>query len=102
MATVTPTVLIVSRDAEVKQVTTALQADGLLARTAASARELQRVLNTRTKMVAVVDAEILLDDALSDETRERLNSFPSLVLLQPEAEMVSSGGDPQRTAIEEY
>jgi pilus assembly protein CpaE len=100
MATVTPTVLIVSRDAEVKQVTAALQADGLLARTAASGRELQRILSTRTKMVAVVDSELLLDETLSDETRERLNSLPALVLLQPEAEMVAS--DPQRTVIEEY
>jgi hypothetical protein len=46
MATGTPIVLILSRDSGVKHVTATLHADGLSARTASSARELQRALSS--------------------------------------------------------
>jgi pilus assembly protein CpaE len=94
--------LIVSRDPDVKQVASALQADGLTARTAASARELQRALNTRGRVVAVVDQELVTDDTLvTSEILERLDTLPTLVLLGAEAEALSQP-DSTRTAHEEF
>ncbi|MBV9897334.1 MAG: hypothetical protein JO020_24495 [Chloroflexi bacterium] len=102
MASATPTVLIVSRDPEVKQVAAALQADGLTARNVASPRELQRALNTKTRSVIVLDDELAADDAFaSAEILEKVHSLPTLVLVAPNAEMLnqSSADNP---SIEEF
>jgi pilus assembly protein CpaE len=87
MATVTPTVLIVSRDPEVKPVAAALQADGLTARNIATSRELQRALSTRARCVVLLDAELASDPGFSSvEALERLGELPTLLLLSDEAE----------------
>ena len=100
MATLTPAVLIISRDPEVKQVASTLQADGLSARAVATPRELQRALSlTKTRFVAVLDSEILSDAGFSPEQLEKLESVPTLVLQAPEAERQPDG---ERTSIEEF
>lgn len=102
-APATPTVLIISRDPEVKQVAAALQADGLTARTVISARELQRSLNTRTRCVVVLDAELLSEPSFTlDDVAERLSALPTLVLLTADADPLSRPETPENTAIEEF
>ena len=87
-ASVSPTILIVSRDPEVKQVAAALQADGLTARTVGAPRELQRALNTKARCVAILDSELLSDESLAtSESFEKLKSLPSLLLVAPDAEL---------------
>lgn len=102
-APATPTILIISRDPEVKQVAAALQADGLTARTVISARELQRSLNTRTRCVVVLDAELLSEPSFTlDDVAERLSALPTLVLLTADADPLSRPETPENTAIEEF
>jgi pilus assembly protein CpaE len=103
MATATPTVLIVTRDSEVKQVTSMLQGDGLTARVAASTREIQRFLTSaKGRCVAVFDAEIGADPASQPlELLEKLRSVPLLVLLGPEGD-AASFADAARTSVEEF
>src|SRR5438270_5864811 len=95
---VTPIVLIVSRDPEVTQVSTSLQAEGITCRTASSVRELQRALGgAKGRCVGVLDAELAVDPSFAaDDALERLQSMPLLVLLAPAAP-----GD-RRGCSEEY
>jgi pilus assembly protein CpaE len=87
MAAAPPTVLIISRDPEVKQVVAALQAEGLTARSVGTPRELQRAMNTRTRCVAVLDAELAAHESFEGaDTLERLQGVPTLVLVAPEAD----------------
>jgi pilus assembly protein CpaE len=100
----TPTVLLVTRDPEVKQVANALQADGLVCRGVASTRDLQRALNASksSPAVAVLDADLLADPAFADsDLLERLRALPVLILLPAEGE-ATHGADGQRTAVEEF
>jgi pilus assembly protein CpaE len=102
MASASPTVLIVSRDPEVKQVAAVLQADGLTARTVALPRELQRALNTKTRFVVVLDAELAADDTVvSAEMLEKLHALPSLVLVSPTADMLNQSSA-ENPSIEEF
>src|SRR5579859_1369841 len=88
MASVSPTILIVSRDPEVKQVAAALQADGLTVRTVGAARDLQRALNTKARCVAILDSELASDESFaSAETFDKLKGLPSLLLVAPDAEL---------------
>src|SRR5260370_39110837 len=98
MASQTPIILIVSRDPEVKAVSSTLTADGLSARFVSSTRELQRALvSTKGRCVAVFDAA-LADDASFDasEILEKLRGLPLLMLLLPDGDAASLV-DGQRT-----
>jgi len=102
MANVTPSVLLISRDADVKQVASTLQADGLTVRSVASARDLQRSLAAlKARYVCVLDTDALADPGFSPELLEKLESLPTLVLLPPDADGLRQS-DSERTAIEEY
>ncbi len=103
MATVTPTVLVVSRDPEIKQAVTALQSDGLTVRTIANSRELPRALTAaKGHCVAVLDGELVADASFSaSEALEKLRTVPLLVLLAPDGDALTNV-DPERTAVEEY
>jgi pilus assembly protein CpaE len=102
MATVTPTVLIVSRDPEVKLVVAALQADGLTARAIATSRELQRALNTRGRCVVVLDGELADEPSfLTSEASERLSTLPRLVLLTPDADLLNQA-ESQNSVVQEF
>jgi MinD-like ATPase involved in chromosome partitioning or flagellar assembly len=103
MANVTPTVLIVSRDPEVKLVSSSLQAEGFTARTASSARELQRALSaSKGRCVAVLDGDLATDPHFpAADIAERLRSMPLLILLPAEGE-TSVTPDSQRSTAEEY
>lgn len=91
---VTPIVLIVSRDPEVTQVSTSLQAEGITCRTASSVRELQRALSgAKGRCIGVLDAELAVDPSFAaDDALERLQSMPLLVLLAPDAPGDRRGG----------
>ncbi len=103
MATLTPIVLIISSDPEVKQVSSALTADGLAARAVSSPRELQRALTSaKGRCVAVFDAELAADpSAQAMDMLEKLRSIPVLVLLGTDSEAISLA-DPQRSSPEEF
>jgi pilus assembly protein CpaE len=103
MATVTPIVLIISRDSEVKHVSSMLQSDGLTARSVSSTRELQRALTTaKGRCVAVFDADMAADPSQSPaEFLEKLRSVPLLVLMPAEGES-RTVADPERSIQEEY
>jgi len=103
MATMTPTVLILSRDADVKLVSSTLQAEGITSRTASSPRELQRALSSiKGRCVAVFDGDLAADLSFPvTDVLERLRSLPLLVLLPAEGNPVNQA-DPERTSIEEY
>ena len=103
MATVTPIVLIISRDSEVKHVSSMLQSDGLTARSVSSTRELQRALSTaKGRCVAVFDADMAADPSQSPaEFLEKLRSVPLLVLMPAEGES-RTVADPERAIPEEY
>ncbi len=86
-APVTPVVLIISRDPEVKQVASELQADGLSVRSATSSRELARALSAaKPRYVAVLDAELAADPSFGAEFAEKLRAIPTLALLAPETD----------------
>jgi len=103
MATVTPIVLLISRDPEVKQVSSVLQADGITCRGAASIRELQRALTgAKGRVVAVLDGELAADANFPiPEVLERLSALPLLVLLPADGQASALAG-PQRGSVEEY
>ena len=102
-APVTPTILIISRDAEVKQVATSLNADGLQTRSIGSTRELQRALQSiKGKSAAVLDAELAAEvKAQAAEAWEKLRGLPTLVLLAPEGD-AAEYIEAERTAIAEF
>lgn len=102
-ALVTPTILIISRDAEVKQVATTLNADGLQTRSIGSTRELQRALQSiKGTSVAVLDSEIATElKAQATDQFEKLRGLPTLVLLTPEGDAIEFI-DGERTAIIEF
>lgn len=90
---VTPIVLIISPDPEVQQVSTTLQAEGIICRGAYSVLDLQRALGgTRGRCVCVFDAELAADPSFAaDGALERLRSMPRLVLLPPDGNASSLG-----------
>src|SRR5438128_13469 len=103
MANVTPTVLLVTRDPQVRFVSSTLQAEGISSRSVSSIRELQRALGgPKTRCVAIFDGELMSDPNFpTAEFFERLRTVPLLVLLPAEGDL-GSHSDPERTAIEEY
>ena len=100
---VAPIVLIVSRDPEVRHVSTTLQAEGITSRTASSMRELQRALaGAKGRCVGVFDGELAAEpDFAAADALDRLRSMPLLVLLAPQA-AASSLGDRPRATNEEF
>jgi pilus assembly protein CpaE len=103
MANVTPTVLLVTRDPQVRFVTSTLQAEGISSRSVSTIRELQRALGgPKARSVAVLDGELLADPNFpTGEFFERLRAVPLLVLLPAEGEL-SNHTDPERANVEEY
>jgi MinD-like ATPase involved in chromosome partitioning or flagellar assembly len=103
MANVTPTVLLVSRDPEVKHVSSVLQAEGITSRNVSSVKELERAFAAaKGSCVAVLDGELAADPTFPvAEMLERLRSLPLLVLLPAEGEGTFQP-DAQRSAFEEY
>jgi MinD-like ATPase involved in chromosome partitioning or flagellar assembly len=103
MANVTPTVILVTRDPQVRFVTSTLQADGISSRSVSSTRELQRALGgPKTRCVAVLDGELVSDPNFpAAEFFERLRTVPLLVLLPAEGN-VNGASDPERAQVEEY
>jgi len=103
MANVTPTVVLVTRDPQVRFVTSTLQAEGISSRSVSSIRELQRALGgPKTRSVAVFDGEVMSDPNFpTAEFLERLRAVPLLVLLPAEGDL-SGHSDPERTTVEEY
>jgi pilus assembly protein CpaE len=100
----TLSVLLVTRDADVKLVAAALQADGIASRTVANARDLQRAMNGTKghSVVAVFDGEIGADPAFPiDDVFERLRNLPLLVLMPAESD-ANVPHDAQRTIAEEF
>ena len=103
MANVTPVVLLVTRDPQVRFVTSTLQAEGITSRSVSSTRELQRALSgPKTRCVAVLDGELMADPNFpTAEFFERLRTVPLLVLLPADGEL-SGQSDPERSSVEEY
>jgi pilus assembly protein CpaE len=103
MSNVTPTVLLVTRDPQVRFVTSTLQAEGISSRSVSSVRELQRALGgPKARCVAVLDGELLADPNFpTSDFFERLRTVPLLVLLPAEGEL-SNFADPERVSVEEY
>jgi pilus assembly protein CpaE len=99
----TPTVLILSRDAEVKLVTATLQSEGITSRAIAGLRDLRRTVEAGSgRYVAVLDADVAADPKFSmPEALHLLRGFPLLVLLSADAD-ASTLHDPERVAVEEY
>jgi pilus assembly protein CpaE len=105
MANLTPTVLIVSGDPEVKQVASTLQSEGITSRTVSTLRDLNRAMSdSKAHYVAVLDGDVAADlDFPAIDVLERLRSLPLLVLLPPLGDMSSgSQADPHRSSLEEY
>jgi pilus assembly protein CpaE len=102
MANVTPTVLIVTRDPEVKLVSSSLQAEGFTTRVASSERELQRALGAaKGRCVAVLDGDLAADPSFpAADIVERLRSLPLLVLLPVNGD--ATAPTDKRATIEEY
>lgn len=98
MATVTPTVLIISRDPEIKQVVSLLQGEGLTARSISSPRELQRALTTaKNRGVVVLDSEMAADEAFAaGDTLDKLRGMPTLLVLDPQAEAITRADGDRR------
>ena len=103
MANATPTVLLVTRDPQVRFVTSTLQAEGISSRSVSSIRELQRALGgPKTRCVAVFDGEVMADPNFpTAEFFERLRAVPLLVLLPAEGDF-NGHSDPERSNVEEY
>src|SRR5579859_8246227 len=103
MPPVTPTVLLITRDPQVRLVASTLQAEGITSRSVSSMRELQSALGgPRSRCVAVLDGELVADPNFpTAEFFERLRAVPLLILLPAESD---TGGhtDPQRLSVEEY
>jgi pilus assembly protein CpaE len=100
---ITPIVLIVSRDPEVKQVSTTLESEGITCRGVSSARDLQRALSgLKGRAVGVLDAELAADSGFAaSDALERVRSLPLLVLLGRDATAANFGKD-VHGAGEEY
>src|SRR3981081_3951473 len=103
MANVTPTVLIVTRDPDVKQVSSVLHAEGITSKTAASPREIQRVLGgIKGRCVAVLVGSLAGDRSSPiADIMERLRDLPLLVLVPVEGDGIAPS-DSQRTSVEDY
>jgi MinD-like ATPase involved in chromosome partitioning or flagellar assembly len=103
MANVTPTVLIVSRDPDITQVSSSLQAEGITSRSVSSIHDLQRAFGAaKGRCVAVLDGELARDANFPViDVLERLRSLPLLVLLPAEGDAIIQA-DPERVVIEEY
>jgi MinD-like ATPase involved in chromosome partitioning or flagellar assembly len=103
MANVTPTVLIVSRDPDITQVSSSLQAEGITSRSVSSIHDLQRAFGAaKGRCVAVLDGELARDANFPViDVLERLRSLPLLVLLPAEGDAIIQA-DPERAVIEEY
>jgi MinD-like ATPase involved in chromosome partitioning or flagellar assembly len=103
MANVTPTVLIVSRDPDITQVSSSLQAEGITSRSVSSIHDLQRAFGAaKGRCVAVLDGELARDAHFPVvDVLERLRSLPLLVLLPAEGDAIIQA-DPERVVIEEY
>jgi pilus assembly protein CpaE len=100
----TLSVILLSKDPDVKIVTANLQADGIATRAVASIRDLQRALAaTRGQsVVAVFDGEMASEpDFPVDEVFSKLRNIPLLVLLAADAES-NLAHDSQRTTTEEF
>jgi MinD-like ATPase involved in chromosome partitioning or flagellar assembly len=103
MVNVTPTVLIVSRDPDITQVSSSLQAEGITSRSVSSIHDLQRAFGAaKGRCVAVLDGELARDANFPViDVLERLRSLPLLVLLPAEGDAIIQA-DPERVVIEEY
>jgi MinD-like ATPase involved in chromosome partitioning or flagellar assembly len=103
MASMTPSVLLVTRDPDVKLVSAALQTEGIASRVVGTSRDLQRALGaTKGRSVAVLDATLCADSAFNvSDIQERLRDLPLLVLLPDDGESPLPS-DPQRTTVEEF
>jgi len=103
MANVTPTVLIVSRDPDITQVSSSLQAEGITSRSVSSIHDLQRAFGAaKGRCVAVLDGELARDASFPVvDMLERLRTLPLLVLLPAEGDALIQA-DPERLVIEEY
>jgi pilus assembly protein CpaE len=101
--TTSPIVLIVSRDPEVRHVSTMLEAEGITCRCASSMRDLQRALaGAKGRRVGVLDGDLAADpDFAAADALDRLRSMPLLVLLAPHGD-ASILADGQRASNEEY
>jgi MinD-like ATPase involved in chromosome partitioning or flagellar assembly len=103
MANVTPTVLIVSRDPDITQVSSSLQAEGITSRSVSSIHDLQRAFGSAEgRCVAVLDGELTRDPNFPVVAiLERLRSLPLLVLLPADGDPTIQA-DHERADIEEY
>jgi MinD-like ATPase involved in chromosome partitioning or flagellar assembly len=103
MPSLTPSVLLVTRDPDVKLVSAALQTEGIASRVVGTSRDLQRALGaTKGRSVAVLDATLCADSAFNVfDVQDRLRDLPLLVLLPEEGES-HLPSDPQRTIVEEF
>jgi len=100
----TLSVLLVTRDPDVKLVTANLQADGIASRTVSGTRDLQRALASikGQPVVAVFDAELATDDGFPlEDIYTKLRNLPLLVLLQTDSESTLPT-DAQRNTPEEF
>src|SRR5438094_1394559 len=100
----TLSVLLVTRDPDVKLVAANLQADGIASRTVCSPRDLQRALASikGQPVVAVFDAELATDDGFPlEDIYTKLRNLPLLVLLQADSESALPA-DAQRNTREEF
>jgi len=97
-------VLLVTRDPDVKLVAASLQSEGITSRTVSGLRDLNRALSgTRGQnLVAVFDGDIGGDPSFPlEEVFTRLRDVPLLVLLSTEADGGLTG-DPLRSTAEEF
>jgi pilus assembly protein CpaE len=103
MANVTPTVLIVSRDPDITQVSSSLQSEGIMSRSVCSIHDLQRALGAaKGRCVAVLDGELAREDSFPVvDMLERLRTLPLLVLLPADGDPTIRA-DAERVVIEEY
>src|SRR5437879_1686515 len=100
MANVTPTVLIVSRDPDIMQVSSSLQVEGITSRSVPSIQDVQGALGAaKGRCVAVLDGDLARDPSFPVvDVLERLRVLPLLVLLPADGE-AAIGADTQRSAI---
>jgi MinD-like ATPase involved in chromosome partitioning or flagellar assembly len=100
----TLSVLLVTRDADVKIVAANLQSDGIASRTVSGTRELQRAIGSikGQPVVAVLDGELAGEvDFPIDDVFSRLRNVPLLVLLPGDSDG-NLPHDSERTSPAEY
>src|SRR3954471_18902680 len=88
MASTTVSVVLITRDPDVKLVGAALQGDGISTRAVSGPREVQRAISSAKGMlVAVLDGDLVADETfpLLDHLA-RLRDVPLLVLLPAEGD----------------